>query len=66
MNGRLHYIVKLDIEKAFDSVAQQALGDLVLRKIAREGDSPWEARLWLRLLEARELNFSSSKVGTIK
>ena len=51
------YIVKIDIAKAFDSVAQEKLGDLVLRKIAKQGGMPWEARLWLSLLEARELHF---------
>ena len=25
------YIVKVDIEKAFDSIAQQGLGDLIMR-----------------------------------
>ena len=54
------YIVKIDIAKAFDSIAQEKLGDLVMRKIAR-GGLPWEARLWLRLLEARELNFFVQK-----
>ena len=58
------YIVKIDIAKAFDSIAQEKLGDLVMRKIACQG-KPWEARLWLRLLEARELNFyvQKHKVG---
>ena len=51
------YIVKIDIAKAFDSVAQECLGDLVVRRISRQGGMPWEARLWLSLLEARELNF---------
>ena len=51
------YVVKIDIAKAFDSVAQEKLGDLVFRKIAQKGGQPWEARLWLSLLEARELCF---------
>ena len=55
------YIVKIDIAKAFDSVAQESLGELVVRKISRQGDRPWEARLWLSLLEARELNFFVQK-----
>ena len=55
------YIVKIDIAKAFDSIAQEKLGDLVMRKIAQRGDMPWEARLWLRLLEARQLNFYVQK-----
>ncbi|CAE7336523.1 YCF1, partial [Symbiodinium microadriaticum] len=50
------YIVKIDIAKAFDSIAQEKLGDLVMRKIAHQGDMPWEARLWLRLLEAFHAN----------
>ena len=55
------YIVKIDIAKAFDSIAQEALGELVVRRIAREGGLPWEARLWLSLLEARELTFHVDK-----
>ena len=55
------YVVKIDIAKAFDSIAQEKLGDLVMRKIANRGDMPWEARLWLRLLEARSLNFYVQK-----
>ena len=47
------YVVKIDIAKAFDSVAQEKLADLVMRKIAQKGSMPWEARLWLSLLEAR-------------
>ena len=38
-------------------MAQEKLGELVVRKIARKGGLPWEARLWLSLLEARELCF---------
>ena len=28
-----------------------------MRKIALEGETSWEARLWLRLLKARKLHF---------
>ena len=57
MNGGApFYVVKIDIAKAFDSIAQEKLGELVVRKIAKKG-MPWEARLWLSLLEARELHF---------
>ena len=51
------YVVKIDIAKAFDSVAQEKLADLVWRKIGLRGGMPWEARLWFSLLEARELHF---------
>ena len=51
------YVVKIDIAKAFDSIAQEKLADLVMRKVGRSGAMPWEARLWLSLLEARELHF---------
>ena len=51
------YVVKIDIAKAFDSIAQEKLADLAMRKIGRAGAMPWEARLWLSLLEARELHF---------
>ena len=56
--GENTYLVKLDIRKAFDSTSQPALGDLVSRKIAGEGGLPWEARLWLSIIEARELCFA--------
>ena len=40
----LFYIVKIDIAKAFDSIAQEKLADLVMRKIGKHGRMPWEAR----------------------
>ena len=55
------YIIKIDLKKAFDSVAQEKLGDLVFRKIACEGGMPWEARLWFSILQAREINFYVQK-----
>ena len=51
------YIVKIDIAKAFDSIAQEQLGSLVVRRIAKAGCMPWEARLWLSLLESTRTAF---------
>ncbi|CAE7939467.1 unnamed protein product [Symbiodinium sp. KB8] len=51
--GGPFWIVKLDLQKAFDSVAQTSLARLVEERV---GDQhPWEARLWLSLLHAREV-----------
>ena len=35
------YVVKLDIEKAFDSVEQRGQGEQVMRKIAQQGEMPF-------------------------
>ena len=53
------WIVKLDVRKAFDSVWQESMGDMVAQRIGglrqggggTEGGMPWEARAWLGLLE---------------
>ncbi|CAE7301426.1 pol, partial [Symbiodinium sp. CCMP2592] len=45
------WIIKLDVRKAFDSISQVYLGDLIANKL---GDSlPWESRTWLQLIGAR-------------
>ena len=57
------WLVKLDVRKAFDSVWQESMGDMVAAKLGglRTGGGgmadgmPWEARAWLGLLEAREV-----------
>ena len=57
------WIVKLDVRKAFDSVWQESMGDMVASKVGglraggggTAGGMPWEARAWLGLLEAREM-----------
>ncbi|CAE7458351.1 unnamed protein product [Symbiodinium natans] len=53
--GEPTYIVKLDIRKAFDSVLQPALGEMVRDKVGGKGGHPWEARAWLGIIEARGL-----------
>ena len=53
--GDQMYVVKLDIQKAFDSVGQPAMADLVRRKVADAG-KPWEAQLWIDVIRAREIN----------
>ena len=35
------YIVKIDIAKAFDTVLQEGLGELIHRRVGREGGSPY-------------------------
>ncbi|CAE7277276.1 unnamed protein product [Symbiodinium sp. CCMP2592] len=48
------WIIKLDVRKAFDSISQTYLGDLIATKL---GDAlPWEARTWLQLIGAREFH----------
>ncbi|OLP99227.1 Retrovirus-related Pol polyprotein from type-1 retrotransposable element R2 [Symbiodinium microadriaticum] len=62
------WIVKLDIRKAFDSVWQHSLSELVAAGVGgipsprfpisperQGGDQPWEALLWLSLLETRAM-----------
>ncbi|CAE7528629.1 unnamed protein product [Symbiodinium sp. CCMP2592] len=48
------WIIKLDLQKAFDSVAQDSLAELVATEVG--GTMPWEARLWLSLLDARRIH----------
>ena len=60
------WIVKLDIRKAFDSVWQESMGDMVAARVGglrpggggSAGGMPWEARAWLGLLEAREMRIA--------
>ncbi|CAE7330292.1 hus1 [Symbiodinium necroappetens] len=62
--GTPTWIIKLDVRKAFDSVWQETMGDMVARRVGglrpggggTRGGEPWQARAWLSLLEARELN----------
>ena len=64
--GTPTWIIKLDVSKAFDSVWQESMGELVGRRVGglraggggTPGGEPWEARAWLALLEARELNIA--------
>ena len=51
--GGPFWIVKLDLQKAFDSVAQTSLASLVEERVGAA--HPWEARLRLSLLQAREV-----------
>ena len=48
------YVLKLDIRKAFDIVVQARLGDLLFERLAVKG-KPWEARLWLQLVQCDTL-----------
>ena len=53
--GKPVYVLKLDIRKDFDSVIQARLGELLFRRLAVEGGKPWEARLWLQLVQRETL-----------
>ena len=53
--GKPVYVLKLDIRKAFDTVVQARLGELLFRRLAVEGGKPWEARLWLQLVQCETL-----------
>ncbi|OLP81019.1 hypothetical protein AK812_SmicGene38501 [Symbiodinium microadriaticum] len=68
--GVATWIVKLDIQKAFDSVSQVSMAQLIARKVGGmsedPGDNgrphaglPWEARLWTSLLQARSLHIAT-------
>ena len=66
------WIVKLDIRKAFDSVWQHSLAELVAARIPSQrfpvppggGGMPWEAGLWLSVLQTRSLNVAVGDVIT--
>ena len=69
------WLVKLDIRKAFDSVWQHSMGELVAARVggvpsdrcpvpANGGEQPWEANLWLSVLETRALNIAVGDVLT--
>ena len=62
-------IVKLDIRKAFDSVWQHSMSELVAARVGgvasaqcpvppEEGNQPWEALLWLSILQTHSLNIA--------
>ena len=53
--GKPIYVLKLDIRKACDSVVQARLGDLLFERLAVKGGKPWEARLWLQLVQCETL-----------
>ena len=48
------HIAKIDVSKAFDSVSKVSLAEAVCQKLGRAW--PSEARLWVDLLENRELS----------
>ncbi|CAE7364098.1 pol [Symbiodinium sp. CCMP2592] len=70
------WLVKLDIRKAFDSVWQHSMSELVASRIGgvpssrcpvpeEGGDQPWEALLWLSILETRSLNVAGAPIPLI-
>ena len=53
------WIAKIDVKKAFDSVWQESLAEVVERRIGESINRPWEARVWLALLGAREIEIQT-------
>ena len=49
------FVLKLDFEKAFETVMQAQLGKLVLYKVTIEGRAPWKARGWLQFMQPDHL-----------
>ena len=59
--GLKTFLLKLDIEKAFDTVIQSNMGELVVRKVAIEGGLPWEARGWMQLTRSDKLTIATEE-----
>ncbi|CAE7232445.1 unnamed protein product [Symbiodinium sp. CCMP2592] len=55
------WVVKVDVRKAFDSIAQDALATMVQKTVAERGGQVWESRLWLEILEARAIDIYIGK-----
>ncbi|CAE7807571.1 unnamed protein product [Symbiodinium sp. CCMP2592] len=54
--GMEFYIAKLDIRKAFDSIYQESLAEHVSSAVGEKARLPWEARAWVSLLHAQQIN----------
>ena len=52
------HVVKVDVSKAFDPVSQPAVAEAIRDKLTGRGLA-WEARLWVDLVENRELEVHS-------
>ena len=52
------YIAKLDIRKAFDSIFQEAMAEQIAVDVAQTAHMPWEAKAWVTLLRANQINIS--------
>ena len=55
------FILKLDIERAFDAVIQSNKGELVMRKVAIKGGLPWKARAWMQLIRSDKLTIATEE-----
>ena len=49
------YLAKLDIRKAFDSIYQEAMAEQIEEDVSIKGGMPWEARAWISLVHANEM-----------
>ena len=63
--GKPIFVLKLDIRKAFHSVTQARLGEFIVDRIAVQGGMPWEARLWLQLVQCEELFIQTHGVNIV-
>ena len=52
------YIAKLDMRKAFDSIFQEAMAEQIAVDVAQTAHMPWEAKAWVTLLRANQINIS--------
>ena len=59
--GLVLFILILDIAKAFDTVIQSNMGELVMRNVAIEGGLPWEARAWTQLIRSDKLTIATDE-----
>ncbi|CAE7238934.1 unnamed protein product [Symbiodinium sp. CCMP2592] len=55
------WLVKVDVRKAFDSIAQDALAVMVRDSVAKRGGLVWESRMWLEILEAKAIDIYIGK-----
>ena len=49
------FLAKLDIRKAFDSIFQEAMAEQIEEDVSINGGMPWEARAWISLVHANEM-----------
>ena len=63
--GLVLFVLKLDLEKAFDTVVQSQMRKLVMQKVAIEAGGPWEARAWMQLIQWDTLHISTDS-GTLQ
>ncbi|CAE7893203.1 unnamed protein product [Symbiodinium sp. KB8] len=53
--GMPMFLAKLDIRKAFGSIYQEAMAEQIEEDVSENGGMPWEARAWISLIHANEI-----------